>query len=124
MSRHRLTWVTDDAACLGMSLDIFVPPEGLTEDRRSELDLHAKEVCRSCPLLQQCADHAVGAREHYGTWGALTEHDRKWPITHGTRGGALTHRRRGEKPCDPCREAERARNREEETRRKARRKAA
>lgn len=44
----------------------------------------AKKVCRECPVLQQCRDHAVTANEPHGVWGALTPRERtlyKW--THG-----------------------------------------
>lgn len=44
----------------------------------------AKQICRGCPVLRQCRDHAVTANEPHGVWGALTPRERalyKW--THG-----------------------------------------
>ncbi|MBY4108190.1 WhiB family transcriptional regulator [Rhodococcus fascians] len=44
----------------------------------------AKAVCRGCPVLRQCREHAVVANEPHGVWGALTPRERdlyKW--THG-----------------------------------------
>ena len=37
----------------------------------------AKEICRACPVLQQCRSHALSGREPYGVWGGLTEDERE-----------------------------------------------
>jgi WhiB family redox-sensing transcriptional regulator len=34
-------------------------------------------VCGSCPVLDQCREHALAVREPYGVWGGLTEDDRE-----------------------------------------------
>lgn len=36
----------------------------------------ALRCCRSCPVVEQCREYAVGAGERYGTWGATTERER------------------------------------------------
>jgi hypothetical protein len=37
----------------------------------------AKEVCAGCRVAEVCAAYAVATREPYGTWGGLTEDDRR-----------------------------------------------
>lgn len=37
----------------------------------------AVRLCRSCPLLQACASHAIAERELHGVWGATTAADRR-----------------------------------------------
>ena len=36
----------------------------------------AKAICASCPVMMQCAAHALAVREPYGVWGGLSEDDR------------------------------------------------
>lgn len=39
-----------------------------------------RQVCRACPVRAQCAQH--GLTEHIGTWGGLSERDRRH-LRHG-----------------------------------------
>lgn len=108
------------AACRGVAntLDLFFPSRGesLTE---------AKAVCRECPVQAECLDYAMINHEAHGVWGGLSERERRRlrrmvagggtpgpivgtirkPISHGTPGGYVAHRRRGEDACDACRQA-------------------
>ena len=82
----------------------------------------------ACPVRKACLAAAIeaegrakpGARE--GMWGGLdpferaavarktgarSHKSRRLPIRHGTPGGAEAHRRRGEKACTACANAER-----------------
>ena len=34
-------------------------------------------MCASCPVLTQCAAHALTVREPYGVWGGMSEDDRE-----------------------------------------------
>jgi WhiB family redox-sensing transcriptional regulator len=36
----------------------------------------AKEYCRGCPAIKECADYAIAANESYGIWGGLTPRER------------------------------------------------
>ncbi len=40
-------------------------------------DLAAKAVCARCPVIAECAAHALQVREPYGVWGGLTEDERE-----------------------------------------------
>jgi WhiB family redox-sensing transcriptional regulator len=37
----------------------------------------AKQICRSCPVIAECARHALSAREQYGVWGGIGEDERR-----------------------------------------------
>ena len=37
----------------------------------------AKSICAACPVLAQCLDFALEARQDYGVWGGLTEDERR-----------------------------------------------
>ena len=40
-------------------------------------ELAAKSVCARCPVVAQCAAHALTVREPYGVWGGLSEDERE-----------------------------------------------
>ena len=124
MSRPDTTWMAD-GACRGLPPGTMHP-----DDRRGER--RAKAVCATCPVRTACLQHALDADEQYGVWGGCTEGERRAiatgqplptrtpkPINHGTVGGHHAHRRRGEDPCDACREAKRADDRDKYHQRKA-----
>lgn len=48
-----------------------------------------RRVCSECPILNECAEHAV-AHEEYGFWGGLTAAERK-----------ILRRKRGQKLVSP-----------------------
>ena len=60
-----------------MSPELFFHPEGERGPSRARRDQAAKAVCATCPVLAQCAAHALAAREPYGVWGGLSEQDRE-----------------------------------------------
>ncbi len=37
----------------------------------------AKEVCKTCPVIQKCLDYAISANEPEGVWGGLTVRERE-----------------------------------------------
>lgn len=34
-------------------------------------------ICNTCPVIQQCREHALRVPEIYGVWGGLTEEQRR-----------------------------------------------
>jgi WhiB family redox-sensing transcriptional regulator len=60
------------AACRGRSVDIFFPEDD--HHRRGELYGPARSICAGCEVRSECAQ--VGATEHFGCWGGLTEPQR------------------------------------------------
>lgn len=64
------------AVCRGMDSEAFFHPEGQRGAARAEREQRAKAICATCPVLQQCREHALAVREPYGVWGGLTEDER------------------------------------------------
>ena len=115
------------AACRGQDPDLW-HPSGDGGTARAAMR-QAIAICRTCPVQLECLDlgHRVDAAHTayngrgVGIYGGLTGNARYWarrgrhtdgppvnrneprPINHGTEGGARTHTRRGEDPCDACR---------------------
>ncbi|WP_326718977.1 MULTISPECIES: WhiB family transcriptional regulator [unclassified Streptomyces] len=69
-----------DAACRGMASAVFFSPTGERGHRRRRREQRAVEVCRTCPVLDDCAAFALSTRQPYGIWGGLTEHQRDIPL--------------------------------------------
>lgn len=40
-------------------------------------EAYAKSVCSACPVKLQCQSYAMDANEQHGTWGELTEDERR-----------------------------------------------
>jgi WhiB family redox-sensing transcriptional regulator len=63
--------------CRGADSELFFHPEGERGPRRDNREQAAKAICAVCPVLQQCRTAALAAREPYGVWGGLSEHERE-----------------------------------------------
>lgn len=65
-----------EAACRGMDASTFFHPAGERAGPRDRRIARAKAICRSCPVLAECLDQALRAREPYGIWGGHSEQER------------------------------------------------
>jgi WhiB family redox-sensing transcriptional regulator len=65
------------AQCRGAALEVFFPADAENGGRRRHRESHAKQICRSCPVLERCRTHAVNAPERYGIWGGTTPVERR-----------------------------------------------
>jgi WhiB family redox-sensing transcriptional regulator len=64
------------AACRGMASTVFFhPPDERGVAREIRIG-QAKQVCRTCPVMQQCLSHALKIPEPYGIWGGISEDER------------------------------------------------
>ncbi len=61
-----------DAACVGTETALWFPDGRLVHDA----DRAAKAICRSCPVLDDCAAY-IARHPQPGTWAAMTERDRR-----------------------------------------------
>lgn len=64
------------AACRNLDSALFFHPEGERGPRRAARETRAKQICRSCPVLEQCRRHALAVGEPYGVWGGLSVAER------------------------------------------------
>lgn len=75
-------------SCRGVDPSLFFHPEGERGPRRSNREKAAKAICATCPVLLQCREAALAAREPYGIWGGLSEHEREQLTGTGRRAAA------------------------------------
>jgi WhiB family redox-sensing transcriptional regulator len=64
---------------------MFFHPDGERGPSRNNRIARAKAVCASCPVIQQCREHALAVQEPYGIWGGLSEDERLIIIEHQTK---------------------------------------
>ncbi len=72
-------------ACRGMDSGFFFHPEGERGPARANREARAKQICGTCPVLEQCRRHALAVHEPYGVWGGLSEAERDEIIRGRTR---------------------------------------
>lgn len=64
------------ALCRDGDLSVWFPPESLGEARVEEASARAAEVCARCPVLLDCREYALEAREPAGVWGGMSTKQR------------------------------------------------
>ncbi|GAA1054631.1 WhiB family transcriptional regulator [Dietzia natronolimnaea] len=70
----RWAWA-DRGNCVGHQDLFYNDDHDLKGTRRKNEEL-AKQLCRQCPVLDQCRRYAIEERELYGVWGGMTELER------------------------------------------------
>lgn len=66
-----------DGSCRSVGPATFFHPEGERGPSRRGRDKAAKALCLTCPVSQECRQHALRVREPYGVWGGMTESERE-----------------------------------------------
>jgi WhiB family redox-sensing transcriptional regulator len=66
-----------EAACQQVDTTLFYSPEGERGPRKERREAAAKQICGTCKVVEVCAAFAIATREPYGTWGGLSEGDRR-----------------------------------------------
>jgi WhiB family redox-sensing transcriptional regulator len=67
----------DDANCAGTDTSVFFHPEGERGAERTERENSAKRICRGCPVRAECLDEAFTKPHEYGTFGGMSERERR-----------------------------------------------
>lgn len=67
-----------------------VPPAAFFPEKAAEAEA-AKQVCRHCPVLEDCRAYALAHPVLAGVWGAMSEDDRREARTHDERPPARWH---------------------------------
>ncbi|MGN5236878.1 WhiB family transcriptional regulator [Rhodococcus sp. SJ-3] len=65
------------ARCRGFETSVFFPQKesGLGPVAGAERD--AKKICRTCPVIIECRDHALANDESHGIWGGMNYSERR-----------------------------------------------
>jgi WhiB family transcriptional regulator, redox-sensing transcriptional regulator len=80
------------AACRGLSTDLFFKSEDEPRSRKSSRETQAKAVCAVCPVVDECLDWALRVGETHGVWGGLSSDERaELRSAHRAQAGALSH---------------------------------
>jgi hypothetical protein len=97
----------EDPACRQVGTEAFFPPDTPTSyahplsKAQVKLIEQAKQVCKGCPVLNQCRRDTLG--ETHGVWGGLDQHQRhlirkalpkaaeNWPRTRRLAWGRIIH---------------------------------
>ena len=74
-------------SCRNVESSLFFSPEGERGRDRARREAHAKRVCQDCPVLTECREYALAVAEPYGTWGGMSENDRRRHIRRRQREG-------------------------------------
>jgi WhiB family transcriptional regulator, redox-sensing transcriptional regulator len=73
-SEHSMDW-RQKAACLDEDPELFFPV-GTTGPALEQVE-RAKQVCRSCAVIEQCLEWALDSNQDAGVWGGLSEDERR-----------------------------------------------
>jgi WhiB family transcriptional regulator, redox-sensing transcriptional regulator len=66
--------------CRGQASAMFFHPDGERGRARQTRIEGAKQVCRRCPVIVQCRQHALQVEEPFGVWGGQGEDERREAI--------------------------------------------
>ena len=72
----REDWI-DQAACAGFTTELFYPVPGDHAAVKA-----AKQICRDCPVIAECAAWARDTKEPFGIWGGMTPRERNKKFRH------------------------------------------
>jgi WhiB family redox-sensing transcriptional regulator len=73
------------AACRGSGTQNFYHPDAERGPSKARREAKAKAVCATCPVITNCLEWALSAREPYGIWGGTTVEDRERILAHRRR---------------------------------------
>ncbi|WP_122263891.1 WhiB family transcriptional regulator [Ornithinimicrobium cerasi] len=66
-----------EGLCRSGNPEVFFHPDGERGPARAWRQARAVAVCRQCPVMAACREHALRYREPYGIWGGMTEEERQ-----------------------------------------------
>lgn len=75
------TW-QELGSCRESAPEVFFPEDCGRAGLR-EREERAKRICRGCPVLARCREHALAVGEAHGVWGAMSARERNRAMTVG-----------------------------------------
>lgn len=67
----------DQGACKYEDPESFFLEYNERGSSKRKKEIKAVAICNTCPVIQQCREHALRVPEIYGVWGGLTEDQRR-----------------------------------------------
>lgn len=65
------------ARCRGFDTSVFFPQKESGRGPVARTTNDAKKICRTCPVIIECRDHALANDEPHGIWGGMTYSERR-----------------------------------------------
>jgi WhiB family redox-sensing transcriptional regulator len=65
-----------DGACRDADPESFFLEPNMRGLNKRTKELNAIKICNTCPVKQECLDHALSIPEYFGVWGGMTEEQR------------------------------------------------
>ncbi|MEE2056950.1 WhiB family transcriptional regulator [Rhodococcus artemisiae] len=65
------------ARCRGFDTSVFFPQKESGRGPVAGAENDAKKVCRTCPVISECRDHALRNAEQHGIWGGMNYSERR-----------------------------------------------
>ena len=68
------------AACSSSTAELFFPSDNYRAGRQEERVRRAKRICRDCPVVSKCLEHALSNNLNKtgdGIWGGMTPSERR-----------------------------------------------
>lgn len=65
-----------DGACRDADPESFFLEPNMRGLNKRNREVDAIKICNTCPVKQECLDHALSVPEYFGVWGGMTEEHR------------------------------------------------
>jgi WhiB family redox-sensing transcriptional regulator len=66
----------DLSACREVDPEIFFLEHNKRNVQKKKKEKVAIQICKACPVVQQCLAHSLAVPEFYGVWGGVTADQR------------------------------------------------
>ncbi len=66
----------EQSNCKDADSDLFFLEPLLRGKQKREKERKAKAICKACPVVNECLDHAMRTPEYFGVWGGMTADER------------------------------------------------
>lgn len=64
--------------CQGVDPELFFLEFNLRDGAKRKKEQEAKAVCKGCPVIAKCLNHALTVPEEYGVWGGMSADERHY----------------------------------------------
>ena len=66
----------EESNCRNADSDLFFLDPMMRGKEKRNKEQEAKKICKGCPVVQQCLNHALSIPEFFGVWGGMTADQR------------------------------------------------
>jgi WhiB family redox-sensing transcriptional regulator len=64
--------------CVGKDPEMFFLEHNMRDSAKRKKEIEAKAVCKGCPVIAKCLNHALTVPETYGVWGGMSADERHY----------------------------------------------